>query len=474
MSGNSLNHECGVFGVYAPDKNVAELAYYALYSLQHRGQESAGIAVSDGSNVVLAKDMGLVGDVFDETILNSLRGHIAIGHVRYSTCGSTYLVNAQPILVHYSRGSLALGHNGTIVNTMEIKKDLEKKGALFQSTSDSELIAHLIAHPAYEKIEEAITAAMKKVIGAYSIVIMTEDKLIGVMDPYAFRPLVIGKLKDGGYVIASETCALDVTGAEYVRDMEPGEMVIIDKKGLKSLKVSESPRTSNCVFEYIYFARPDSSIRGHSVQEVRKKMGAFLWEQKETDADIVVPVPDSGVYAAIGYSKASGIPYEEALLKNKYIGRTFIKPVQSQRDSSVKLKLNPIPIVLKGKKIVLVDDSIVRGTTTKNLVEIVKSAGAKEVHYRISSPPIKHPCFFGIDTPERDKLIASKKTVAEIAEYQGADSLEYLTIDNLVKAIGTPKEELCLACMDGKYPIPISNNNGKYILEDSKTGGKCK
>lgn len=461
-----LKHECGVFGIYAPKKSVAELSYLALYSLQHRGQESAGIAVSDGSNVLLAKDMGLVGEIFDQTTLSSLKGDLAIGHVRYSTCGSTYLVNAQPILVHYSRGSLALGHNGNLINMASLKKDLEAQGALFQSTSDSEIIAHLISRAPHPKIEDAIKDTMSKISGSYSLVVMTEDKLVGAVDPNGFRPLVIGKMDGGGYVIASETCALDVVDAEYVRDMKPGEIVIIDKNGMRREQGIPSGRTSNCVFEYIYFSRPDSIIRKQSVQDVRKRMGKLLWEQRETKADIVVPVPDSGIYAAIGYSNASGLPYEEGLLKNKYIGRTFIKPVQVDRDTTVRIKLNPIPSVLKGKRIILIDDSIVRGTTCKHIVRIIREAGAKEVHMRITSPPIKWSCYYGIDTPERERLIASNKSIQEIADFIGVDSLEYLTHENLVKSINLPKKELCLACLDGNYPLSIQDSVGKFVLEE--------
>ncbi len=460
-----LRHECRVFGVYAPNQNVADLTYLGLYSLQHRGQESTGIAVSDGTNVLLAKDMGLVGEVFDETILKSLTGHLAIGHVRYSTCGSTYLVNAQPILVHYARGSLALAHNGTLLNMASLRAELEKKGALFQSTSDSEVIAHLIARSPKAKIEGAIKETMAKLSGAFSLVVMTEDKLIGVMDSNGFRPLVIGKLPDGGYVIASETCALDVVGAELVRDMKPGEMVVVDKNGLKSETSQTSKHISNCVFEFIYFARPDSIIRGNTVQDVRMKMGELLWAQRETAADIVMPIPDSGVYAAMGYSRASGLPYQEGLLKNKYIGRTFIKPQQGDRDTSVRIKLNPIPSVIRGKRVVLVDDSIVRGTTSRHLVKMVKDAGAKEVHFRITSPPIKWSCYYGIDTPERKNLIASSKTIKEIEKFLGADSLEYMSIENLVKAVNLPKKELCLACLNGNYPIKIQDSVGKFVLE---------
>jgi len=472
-----LRHECGVFGVYAPGKDVAEMAYLALYSLQHRGQESCGIAVSDGSNVLLAKDMGLVGEVFDETTLSSLKGDISIGHVRYSTCGSTYLVNAQPILVHYSRGSLALGHNGNLINMNSLRDELEAKGALFQSTSDSELIAHIVAKSSQKKIENAIKETMKRIVGAYSIVVMTEDRLIGAVDPNGFRPLVIGKLPDGGHAIASETCALDVIGAEFVRDMKPGEIVVVDKNGMRSENGLSSKRAANCVFEHIYFSRPDSVIRSQSVQDARKKMGEFLYEQKKTKADVVVPVPDSGIYAAIGYSNSSGLPYEEGLLKNKYIGRTFIQPHQRERNNSVKIKLNPIPSVLKGKRIILVDDSIVRGTTVQHIVSLVRSAGAKEVHLRITSPPIKWPCYYGIDTPERENLIAASKSVTDIAKFLGADSLEYLTLENLVTAVGIPKKELCMACLDGNYPLKIQDSVGKFVLEENnggkKTGETC-
>ena len=458
-----IQHNCGVVGIYSKKEEVAKLAYYALYAVQHRGQESAGIAVSDGANIVLSKHMGLVPEVFDERTLDSLKGDLAIGHTRYSTCGSSYLVNAQPLLVRYAKGTVALAHNGNLVNTKSLRKNLEAKGALFQSTSDTELFAHLIAQSKKPTIEDSIQEAMSQVEGAYSMAFVTEDKLIAVVDPSGFRPLALGKLEDG-YIIASETCALDTVNAEFVREIDAGEMIIIDKDGVQSKKV-KAGKKSQCIFEYIYFSRPDSVISGKNVQSVRKEMGKLLWEQKKTDADMVIPVPDSGVYAAMGYAEASKIPYNEGLLKNKYVGRTFIDPEQAKRDSGVKLKLNPIPAVIRGKRLVLIDDSIVRGTTMKRLIQMIKEVGGKEVHLRITSPPVKYPCFYGIDTPKRRNLIASEKSVEEIREEIGADSLEYLTSENLISSVGLDKDRFCLSCFDGNYPLEVKEEQAKLRHE---------
>lgn len=443
---------CGIFGVFNHPE-AANLTYLGLHALQHRGQESAGIVSSDGEEYYSHIQMGHVVDIFKKEILEKLKGHMAIGHVRYSTTGSSLLQNAQPFLVNYFRGYLAIAHNGNLVNYETLKEELEKEGSIFQSTMDSEVIVHLIAKSNSNSIIERIKEALYQVKGAYSLIFLTENKLIAARDPYGFRPLVLGKIKDG-YVVSSETCAFDLIEAEFIREINPGEILIIDREGIYSDRIpSDKPRNSFCIFEHIYFARPDSIVFGKNVYLLRKNLGKILAQESPVDADLVVPVPDSGIPAAIGYSEESGIPFELGLIRNHYIGRTFIEPKQSIRHFGVKLKLNALKDVLKNKKIVLIDDSIVRGTTSRKIVKMLKAAGAKEVHMRISSPSTNYPCFYGIDTPTRRELIASSHTVEEIRKYITADSLYYLSLDGLKKAVKEDKNCYCYACFDGDYPV---------------------
>jgi amidophosphoribosyltransferase len=461
--------ECGVFGVFAPGKDVARLIYFGLFALQHRGQESAGLAVADGKSVLVYKELGLVNQVFNERNLASLKGHLAIGHVRYSTTGSPFWENAQPIYEESERGVIALAHNGNLLNTQKLRKELEARGHEFRSTSDTEVIAKLIAERDGKNIEEAIRETVHLLRGAYSLAILTEDKLIGVRDPYGIRPLSLGKL-DNGYVIASETCALNIVGAEYVREIEPGEMVVIDENGLFSSQLFMESFPSLCIFEFIYFARPDSLLYGKNLYEARKEMGRLLAREAPALGDMVIPIPDSGTPAAVGYAEESGIPYSEGLIKNRYVGRTFIQPTQDIRQLGVKVKLNPLVDLIKGKRLVVVDDSIVRGNTSQKIVLMLKEAGAKEVHMRISSPPVKFPCFYGIDTANQDELIAARKSVEEIRRFVGADSLVYLSLKSLVKATGNPGNKFCRACLDGIYPIPVPREVKltKFVLERDK------
>ncbi len=461
---------CGVFGIYGPGEDVARITYFALHGLQHRGQESAGIAVSDGSTIVVYKDMGLVPYIFKEETLCSLQGHIAIGHTRYSTTGSTCWENAQPIHTSFDSGGIATAHNGNLINAFELREKLKKKGRRLQSTSDSEVIACLISEYAHLGLEKSITRAMSELKGAYSVAALTEDKLIAFRDPYGIRPLSLGKLKEN-YVISSETSGFDIIGATYLRDIEPGELVIIDSHGLSSIQAIPSTKPSLCIFEFIYFARPDSTLYGRLLYHARRYMGKCLAEEAPVEADLVIPVPDSGVSAAIGYAEGSGIPFGEGLIKNRYIGRTFIQPSQNIRQLGVRLKLNPLKEVIKGKRLVVVDDSIVRGTTSKKIVGLLKEAGAREVHMRISSPPVKWPCFYGIDTARRNELIASSKSVEEIRDFLGADSLYYLSFEGMVASTKRLREEFCLACFDGKYPIliPEELKLNKRIFEEEQS-----
>jgi amidophosphoribosyltransferase len=469
LSADTVHDECGVFGIFAPGESVAKLTYFGLYALQHRGQESAGIAVSDGENSLVFKDMGLVSQVFTETDLNTLQGYIAIGHVRYSTTGTSNWENSQPIHKATDHWSLSLAHNGNLINTNELRGRLEKKGIEFQSTSDSEVIAELIIQANKKTVEASVRAAVKRIRGAYSLVIMTDDKLIGVRDMFGVRPLALGQL-NGNYVLSSETCGLDVIGAEFLREVLPGEMVVIDQKGLKSYRIFKDPVPSLCIFEFVYLARPDSNLYGHSVASVRKNMGRELAKEAPVEADLVIPVPDSGNAAAQGYAQESGIAYGEGFVKNRYIGRTFIQPSQTIRQQGIRLKLNPLKEVIDGKRLIVVDDSIVRGNTSKKIIQILKKAGAKEVHMRVSSPKIEWPCFYGIDTAERKDLIAANLSVAQIRDFLGADSLKYISHAGLVRAVGGPKSEFCMACFDGKYPIPIPQRVKitKIALEKAK------
>lgn len=457
---------CGVFGVYGPGQDVSRLTYFGLHALQHRGQESAGIAVADGESTVVFKDMGLVPQVFDERKLASLQGHIAVGHVRYSTTGSTRWENSQPIHKVYRHGTLALVHNGNLLNTRELREEFLARGGRLRSTSDTEVVASLIAQAADGSIGSAVAKVMSRVRGAYSILIMTESELIAIRDPFGIRPLAIGKLGES-WILASETCALDIVGASYVRDVGPGEMVTINEEGLKSEQVMEPAKPSLCVFEFIYFARPDSRVNGQNLYAARKRMGMELAKEAPADADMVIGLPDSGTPAAIGYAQESGIPFGEGLIKNRYIGRTFIQPDQTLRQLGVKLKLNPLGEVINGKRLVVVDDSIVRGNTSRQIVTILKEAGAAEVHLRISSPPVVFPCFYGIDTDTQTQLIAARKQIDEIRRFLGADSLQYLSFEGLVRATGCRREDFCLACFDGSYPISLSEEQelGKLLLE---------
>ncbi len=445
---------CGIFGIFG-HQEAANITYLGLYALQHRGQESAGIVSSDGKMLHLHKSMGAVADIFKKDVIKTLKGTSAIGHVRYSTTGGSLLKNVQPVMVNYAKGMIAVAHNGNLVNSTELRTVLENKGSIFQSDMDTEIIVHLIARSKLSSFQDRIVEAMEQVSGAYSVVFLNEARMLGIRDPYGFRPLSIGKFQ-GSYVLASETCSFDLIGAEYVREVEPGEVVLIDKNGLKSFKPFNEVPLAPCIFEFIYFSRPDSIIFGRNVYSVRKRLGAELAKIYPVEADMVIPVPDSGVPAAIGYSEESGIPFEMGLIRNHYVGRTFIEPRQSIRHFGVKIKLNALREVLDGKKVVVVDDSIVRGTTSRKIVKMLKKAGASEVHVRISSPPTRFPCFYGIDTPTRNELIASTHSIEEINKYLTSDSLAYLSVASLVKAVGREKS-YCKACFDGKYVVGFSD-----------------
>lgn len=454
---DELNEECGVFGVFGhPD--AVNLTYYGLHALQHRGQESAGIVSSEGGTFTSHRGMGLVTEVFNRATLEKLSGDTAIGHVRYSTTGESLLSNAQPLVFKYREGDIALATNGNLVNAMPIKHQLERMGSIFQTTSDTEVIAHLIARSGYSDLREAVKEALRMVKGAYAFLIMTNDQLIAALDPHGIRPLVMGRLGDS-YVFASESCAFDAIGAEYEREVEPGEMIVIDRDGIQTDSITGQTRRAVCSFEYIYFARPDSDVGGLNVHAVRKRLGKQLFEEAPADADVVTGVPDSSISAAIGYAEAAGFPYELGLIKNRYIGRTFIQPNQQLREQGVKMKLSAVRRVVEGKRVLMIDDSIVRGTTSRRIVRLLREAGAAEVHVRISSPPVKNPCFYGIDTADRNELIAASHSVEEIREAIQADSLAFLSISGLLKAIGQggggPHHGMCLACFDGVYPTEI-------------------
>lgn len=456
---HSWHDECAVFGAWG-DPEASRMTYLGLYAQQHRGQESSGIVSLHEGQHIVHKGEGLVGDVFKEADLMRLEGRAAVGHNRYSTTGSSQLNNVQPLAAHLSNGPVALAHNGNIVNSDQLREQLKAKGSIFQGTNDTECFLHLLAHNPSNDIIKCLKESLPQVVGAYSMVIMTNDRLIAVRDPFGFRPLVLGRrpLGDGSFswVVASETCAFDLIGAKFVREIEPGELVYFDNQGehRDSLDV-KAPRLAKCVFEHVYFARPDSQVFGLSVYESRKRLGEILAEENPVEADIVVPVPDSGVPAAIGYSRKSGIPFELGIIRNHYIGRTFIQPSQSIRSFGVKIKLNPQSEVIKGKRVVVVDDSLVRGTTSQKIIHLIRQAGAKEVHFRIASPPTTGPCYYGVDTPGKSQLIAAQHTIEEIREFIGADSLAYLTVDGLVQAVRGSKEEFCAACFDGNYPTPI-------------------
>jgi len=447
-----MKEYCGVFGIYSPNTDVARLTYFGLFALQHRGQESAGIAVSDRKDIVCYKEMGLVSQVFSEKILNILKGDIAIGHVRYSTTGSSVEVNAQPILIT-GEHPLAVAHNGNLVNAIELKRELEKEGIKVYGSSDTELMAKKIALFYDGNILSTLIKVLPSFQGAYTLVLLTKDKLIGVRDPYGIRPLVLGRF-NGSYVLSSESCGLDIIGAKLIREIKPGEIVVIDENGVESVNFAES-KPHLCIFELVYFARPDSKFGTRLVHDIRQEMGRILAQEAPADADLVIPVPDSGVPAAIGYSQQSGIPFSEGLIKNRYVGRTFIQPDQRLRELGVKLKLNPLKEVIEGKRIVLVDDSIVRGTTSRQIVSLLREVGAKEVHMRVSSPPITYPCFYGIDTAERRQLIAAYKSIEEVEKYIGSDTLKYLSVEGLLRACTGGADGFCTACFTGNYCIKI-------------------
>jgi amidophosphoribosyltransferase len=465
FSDDKLHEECGVFGIFGHE-DAAPHTVLGLHALQHRGQEAAGVVSYDGSRFNAYRSMGLVADTLtSEQVVNSLKGYSAIGHVRYSTTGETVLRNVQPLFAEFSSGGFAIAHNGNLTNAWHLRRRLVESGSIFQSTSDTETIIHLIATSRGANIIERLIDALKQVVGAYSLVALTSDMLLGVRDPLGIRPLVIGRFEGNIYCLASETCALDILGAEYVRDVEPGEIVQIDARGLSSIKPFPPQRPRPCIFEYIYFARPDSISHNVSVYDIRKNIGRELSHEAPVEADVVVPVPDSGTPAAIGYAQESGIPFELGIIRNHYVGRTFIEPADHIRHLGVKLKHNPNRAQLDGKRVILVDDSIVRGTTSIKIVQMVKSAGAKEVHMRIASPPTVHSCFYGVDTPEREKLLAAKMTIEEMARHIGVDTLAYISMDGVYRAVGEARREAgapqyCDACFTGEYPIPLVDREG--------------
>ena len=458
---DKFREECGVFGIFGHPE-ASNLTYLGLYALQHRGQESAGIASSDGTRIQVSKAMGYVNEVFNTEMLSRLPGHIAMGHVRYSTAGESRLVNAQPIVIDSVHGQLAVGHNGNIVNATELRDALVRSGAIFQATTDTEVVVHLFARSREAGPESAIVDALSQVRGAFSFVMMTKDSLIGVRDPHGFRPLAIGKRGDA-WVICSETCAMDLIGATYLRDVEPGEIVVANANGLKSIKPFGISRQAQCIFEHVYFARPDSYVFGESVNEIRTEFGRRLARESGVDADVVVPIPDSGVCGAIGYSEASRLPMRMGLIRNHYVGRTFIEPQQSIRHFGVRVKLNPVRSILDGKRVVLVDDSIVRGTTSRKIVRMVREAGATEVHMRIGCPPTISPCFYGVDTPRRSELIAATHTLEEIRKYLNADSLAYLSLDGLVDSVRGGRTSYCTSCYTGQYPVAFPRDEEAYL-----------
>jgi amidophosphoribosyltransferase len=459
----SKKEACGIFGVYGAE-DPAQLIYLGLYALQHRGQESAGIVVSDGTDVKAHKGMGLISDVFKEGIIEKLKGNMGIGHVRYSTTGSSMLRNAQPFLVEQIDRIFALGHNGNLVNVAKLRRKLESKGAIFQTSTDSELIAHLILHKK-GSFEERLLRVFEEMRGAWSLVFLTPDGILAARDPHGFRPLCIGK-KGDSIIFASETCALDIIDAEYIRDVQPGEIVIADHNGLRSIQGYRKQHPAMCIFEYIYFARPDSTIFSHGVYKIRKQLGLHAaLENPVEGADLVVPMPASGNYAALGFAQGSGLPLEYGVIRNHYVGRTFIQPSPSIRDLGVRLKLNPVREVLEGKKVVVVDDSIVRGTTSRLRTRALRDAGAQEIHMRISCPPIRYPCFYGIDFSSKGELIACAKTVEQVGEFIGADSLAYLSLEGMLRAMPLPADHFCTACFTGRYPVKMTDEQDKTSLE---------
>lgn len=458
---DKLHEECGIFGIYGQPE-AATMAYLGLYALQHRGQESAGIASSDGVRLQVSRSMGYVADGFKADTLASLPGGTAIGHVRYSTAGESQLQNAQPLLIDCVHGEIAICHNGNLVNAQELRDELVRDGSIFQTTSDTEVLLHLYARSKASSVETAIVDSVSQARGAFSLILLTRDLMIAVRDPHGFRPLALGRLGDA-YVLSSETCAFDLIGATYVRDVEPGEVLVIGEHGLRSVKPFGSARLAHCIFEHVYFARPDSYVFGESVNEIRTNLGRRLAHESGVPADVVVPVPDSGVCAATGFAEAAGLPMQMGFIRNHYVGRTFIQPQQSIRHFSVKVKLNPVRSILEGKRVVLVDDSIVRGTTSRKIVRMVRAAGAREVHMRISCPPTISPCFYGVDTPSRTELIAATHTLEEIRTYIQADSLAYLSLDGMLEAVGRNSRSYCTSCYTGAYPVEFPRNQQVYL-----------
>jgi amidophosphoribosyltransferase len=458
---DKFKDECGVFGIFGHPE-AANMTYLGLYALQHRGQESAGIAASDGEQVRISREMGYVADVFDSDALSHLPGPLAIGHVRYSTAGESKLSNAQPILIDCAHGQIAVCHNGNLVNARELRDELVRQGSIFQSGSDTEVILHLYARSKARSVEDAIIESVSQVQGAFSLAMCTKDHLIAVRDPHGFRPLALGRLGDA-YVICSETCAMDLIGATYERDVEPGEVLIISAEGVRSRKPFAPAPLAHCIFEHVYFARPDSYVFGKSVNEVRTELGRILAREQPVAADVVVPVPDSGVCAAMGYADESGVPLRMGLIRNHYVGRTFIQPQQSIRHFGVKVKLNPVRSILEGRRVILVDDSIVRGTTSRKIVRMVRAAGAKEVHVRISCPPTISPCFYGVDTPRKSELIAATHSIDEIRDFLEADSVGYMSLEGLLTAVGSERRSYCSSCYTGIYPVAFPQDEATYL-----------
>jgi len=458
---DKFKDECGVFGIFGHPE-AANMTYLGLYALQHRGQESAGIAASDGEQVRIAREMGYVADIFDGGTLARLPGPLAIGHVRYSTAGESKLANAQPIMIDCAHGQIAICHNGNIVNARELRDELVQQGSIFQSNSDTEVILHLYARSKARSVDDAIVESVAQVQGAFSLVMLTRDRMIAVRDPHGFRPLALGRLGDA-YVVCSETCAMDLIGATYERDVAPGEVLIVSADGVRSIKPFPPAPLAHCIFEHVYFARPDSYVFGRSVNEVRTELGRVLAREQPVDADVVVPVPDSGVCAAMGYAEQSEVPLRMGLIRNHYVGRTFIQPQASIRHFGVKVKLNPVRSVLNGRRVILVDDSLVRGTTSQKIVRMVRAAGAKEVHVRISCPPTISPCFYGVDTPRKSDLIAATHSIEEIREFLEADSVAYLSLDGLLSAVGSERRSYCTSCYTGNYPVPFPQDEARYL-----------
>jgi amidophosphoribosyltransferase len=466
---DKFREECGVFGIYG-HAEAAKLAYLGLYALQHRGQESAGIAASDGVHIRAVREMGYVNEIFDKDAIASLPGHLAIGHTRYSTAGESKLSNAQPILIDCAHGQIAIAHNGNIVNANEIKQRLVDQGSIFQTNSDTEVVVHLYARSQEGNFADALVQSIAQLSGAFSFAIMTKDHLIAARDPHGFRPLALGRLGDA-WVVCSETCALDLISATYVRDVEPGEVLAIGADGVKSLRAFPNAKLAHCVFEHVYFARPDSEVFGQGVNEVRTNLGRLLAKETGIEADVVVPIPDSGVCAAIGYAEEARLPIRFGLIRNHYVGRTFIEPAQSIRHFGVKVKLNPVKSILAGQRVVLVDDSVVRGTTSRKIVKMVRASGAKEVHLRISCPPTVSPCFYGVDTPRRSELIAASHSLEEIRKYVGADTLGYLSLDGLLTAVGSRRQHYCTSCYTGQYPVAFPRDENAYLQLTLKLDG---